>query len=374
MNKKKKYLYLDDEKDGSVNAIIAGFNNTDIIEVEECMPDRPNFEKVIDAVAKRLKSSDGIILDLKLNGAGEQRVPFTATTLAQYLRSFFIDKAEKEKPIILCSTKLNDNKHYQEDKTAHDLYDFTFDKSGDINYYEISKKLVSISEAYSRVQDTNSEQVLNLFGRKKLCGHPAFEPLTGEKPQANKIVSFVLKDLFTHNGPLICERTLAARLGVDIDSCKKAWESLINKFFVEAKYSGILSDIDNYYWNDLCIKVFKSLANDKGPAAMGAKKRVDILKKTTDLSGLKAAQPIDLCHSDFFWTVCEGYGKPLDPTEGYMIMEENNLKSWQEPLFSSLSAFENGVLDEKHIKLTPSEIERAKCDLELLDDTDEKKK
>mgnify|MGYP000044939845 CR=1 FL=1 len=367
MNKKKKYLYLDDEKDASVNAIIEGFNNTDIIEVEECMPDRPNFEKVIDAVAKRLKSSDGIILDLKLNGAGEQRVPFTATTLAQYLRSFFIDKAEKEKPIILCSTKLNDNKHYQEDKTAHDLYDFTFDKSGDINYYEISKKLVSISEAYSRVQKTDSKNVFELFNREDLCGSPAFEPISGENLQANKIVSFVLKDLFTHNGPLISEKALAARLGVDIESCKSDWECMITKYFAEAKYSGILSDIENYYWNDLSIKTFKSLADGKGPAAMGAKKRVDILKRSTNLKGLTAAQPIELCHSDFFWTICEGYEKPLDPTEGYMIMEENDLKSWQEPLYVSLSAFENGALEDKHIKLTPSEEERAKCDLELLD-------
>ena len=364
---KSKYIYIDDEKDVSVKTLLQGFNDTGIVEVSQCLPENDNFESLTSMILDKLHANDGVIIDLKLNGNGPHRVNFTATTLAQFLRSAFNDNQEEEKPIILCSTDINSNFDYQTDFTSHDLFDFIFDKSIEPKWKEIARDLDCISKAYKQIKQINTEDFLSIFCRKEIMDTSVFDIIRGNKFQASKIVGFVLHDMFTHNGLLINENTLAARLGVDIEKSGESWQNLTKNFFSVSKYGGILSDIGDYYWNDLVIKRFKEITGKNGPASYGASKRIELLKNSTSLDNLVAAKPVTLCKSDYFWTICVATNKPLDPMEGYVVKEDNDLKSWQEPLYASLIAYANGDLEKMGMSLTIAEKERADSDLQEID-------
>jgi hypothetical protein len=400
---KPKYLYIDDEESFLVESIANGFRDTGLIdmdcsilkdlkakellnfeELKKTIIDLKakellNFEElkktIIDLKAKELlnfeelkktiitQKPDGLLIDLRLNGGGPNELNFSATTLAQDLRTMFASGELNAFPLILCSTTKNISSIYKKDKTSHDLFDDIFEKDSNIGYGKKSKELLSLSEGYKKINEEQPIELGKILDREdwfNLDGR-IFEMVLDENERevigkTSDIAQLIIKDLFAHPGVLINEKIVAARLGVDIESSESGWQKIKDDFLPEAKFSGVFSDGWARWWADKVAKKFVELTGEK-LHHLNAKQRVELLDKV-GFNGLKAAEPLEFCKSTEFWAICEAYEKPLDTLEGFRIYETIGLKPWQESRYMSFKAVcEREGLD-RDIKPHPSELER----------------
>lgn len=356
---KPKYLYIDDENDSSVDSIRDGFNDVRNIEVELYpLQDTRNFEDLKNALIAL--DFDGLILDLRLDGDGPNRVGFSAPTLAQDLRTIQARKDIKSFPIILCSTLPKIRETYSVDKSSHDLFDYKFEKSAFPDYEKFSRKLYSLAEWYDWLnkEAKSINEVLQRENLKDIDSRIYEKFLISDTPfLANDYAKFIINQLFHHSGALIKERTLAARLGIDIEKSED-WDR-IKEVFSESSYRGIFSNGWKRWWSDILIKEFKKMSEGFHLSSLNAKQRVDILIEKTGLKDLIPAEPIELCVSTDFWTICEGHKKPLDPLEGLRVYEKSEIKPWQENKYISFHAAEvERIGRDRGLIPHPSEEER----------------
>lgn len=363
---KPKYLYIDDESPYALQSIIHGFNDIGKIEVE--LVDLARFRN-FESLKSYIKSQepDGLIIDLRLDGDGVNRLEFPATTLAQDLRTLAASGSINSFPLVLCSTSTKMRATYDIDKTSHDLFDYKFEKSTSPDWNKFSIKLKSISESYKWL--SKSKITLdNLLARNDWYQFDSriFEKFLDEEHylSINDIAQFIIKELFHHPGILIKERMLAARLGVDIEASGEEWEKVKLDFAGDCKYMGIFSEGWERWWHDKILLKFQDLTNGQKLQFLNANQRVELLRQV----GFKVipAEPIEpYCRSTEFWTICEYYKTPLDPIEGFRIFESTDLKPWQEPKYLSFSAELERKGRDKGLRPHPSELQRI-ADLKEL--------
>ena len=165
-----------------------------------------------------------------------------------------------------------------------------------------------------------------------------------------------LKEVIRKPGPLVQEKLLAARLGVDIERSID-WGDLISKFFGESKYTGVFSDAWDRWWMDLVLERFKLLTG-KRLASLNAQQRVSSLIDATNLKKITPAEPIDKSVSSTFWTICEYFKKPLDPLEGFKIHYIKEPKPWQDQMYLSFEAAAERLGLKDGLKVNTREAER----------------
>ncbi|MCW3071981.1 MAG: hypothetical protein JWO44_1871 [Bacteroidetes bacterium] len=356
-----KLLYIDDENDETTAAIADGLKIHDLIDIEFEEP--KDFKTQKQIIEQRLNNYDGIILDLRLDGK-KLDISYNAPALAQEIRLMAAEGVIKSCPIILCSTDDKMRATYEVDRTSHDLFDYKFTKEESPPWAKFAKKIASLAKGYQDLLSSaySFEKILSRSDLQTL-DHRIFEKfLNNEKNfPASEYAGFIIKDLFHQPGPLIKERLLAARLGVDIAKSGQAWVDLLTGLFKPAKYQGVFSDGWDRWWADTAISIFKE-ASKKRPSMLKASDRVKILIELTGLSNLVAADPMPRAISTNFWTVCEAYKTPLDPLEGFKIHTTIEPKSWQEDRYISLEA----VLNKKGPKPHSSEANRIKLIKESL--------
>jgi len=357
---KPKYLYIDDENDSSIESIRDGFNDVGVIEVELYPLEKtPSFEEL----RNKLISMEfvGLIIDLRLDGNGPNKVGFSATTLAQDLRTIQARTELKTFPIVLCSTLTKIRETYNTDKASHDLFDYTFEKSEEPNYEKFSQKLNSLANWYSWLGQSkkNIHEVLNREDLNDIDSRIYEDFLISDSPfLPNDYARFIINSLFHHPGALIKERTLAARLGIDIEKSSD-WNELKDSIFATTSYSGLFSDGWKRWWSDKVIQHFMDFSDGQNLASLNAEQRVIIIIAKTGLKGLVPAEPIELCVSTEFWTICEGHKRPLDPLEGLVVYENSEIKPWQENKYISFHAAEvERIGRDKGLRPHPSENER----------------
>lgn len=358
---KPKYIYVDDENDESVEAIVSGFNDLNEIEVELFpLEETRDFETLKKNLAEI--EFDGLILDLRLDGEGPNRVEFSAPTIAQDIRTTSARNEIKSCPIILCSTEPKIRETYNADKSSHNLFDYKFEKSEEPDYPKFSNKLHSLSTGYNWINDKD-RSIQEILDRKDLSGIDAriYEDFItdGFGPySAHDYSKFVITNLFHHPGALIKERTVAARLGVDISNSPD-WNDLKEGFLTQSRYSGIFADGWKRWWADRLIDSFKEISQGEDLASLKASQRVEIISNLTGLKKLMDAKPIDLCTSTEFWAICEGYKRPIDPLEGLIVFEKSRLQPWQENKYISFHAAEvERIGRARGLKPHPFEAER----------------
>ena len=81
-----KYIYIDDENGPSQVSTLHGFNDSKLIEVERfALSEFREFGLLKNVLINESKNKkfDGIIIDLRLDGSGEDRTEFTATSIVQ---------------------------------------------------------------------------------------------------------------------------------------------------------------------------------------------------------------------------------------------------------------------------------------------------
>jgi hypothetical protein len=173
---------------------------------------------------------------------------------------------------------------------------------------------------------------------------------------AHQIAQFLLREVLEHQGILIDEDVLAARLGVD--KSLPAWKDLKEKLET-ARYKGVFGEAWVRWWwfgvEKWCEEKFGDISLQNTPSS----KRVNLLKNALpDLQNLVPASPIEYCNSDEFWTVCYATKKPLDYFDGFKTNVHLHYE-WQEPIYvSNFAVLEYGNKVEGKWELSPTEMSR----------------
>jgi len=369
---KYRIFYLDDEKDDLTIPYKNKLETTGVLDINLNKP--YNFEEELDRLIKELKSCDALILDLQLDGPQEEnedkkgtddddekkfKVRYQAPPLAQMIRTLASEGEIPDLPIILCSTEDKVKDSFNRDFTSHDLFDWTFLKD-DINEETINK-IVSLIEGYQRLNE-NKKDFTNSLSRdyNELDQRILSRFIIEDNPPTHEIARVIFKDIVQPTGLLINERTLAARLGVDMLKNVECWNAFIDKHFSITKYDGVFHSSWNRWWNDRVNDVFEEITNEN-LASLDANSRVSLLIEKTDFKDLIVAEPIELFESTNYWNICEITGMPLDPFEGFKINGKEEPKPWQDYAFISLLAIltKPDLIKKNGIKIHPSDLERS---------------
>jgi len=367
----EKYIYIDDEEVKGLKTISRGFVDTGLISIEIIdLSVFNSFEKLGEDLKKRWDEFDGILLDLRLNGEGVNSQNYTATTLAQFLRSFCADEERSAKPIVLWSTDFIQHTHYSEDFTSHDLFDYVFEKSEKTNWDDVSAKMESLAQGYKFInsyEDKDWSGVLN----RKLSGllESIFSQYEVGFSSCATIASLILGKIMSNPGILVNEAIMASRLGIDRTQSHD-WGKVLD-IFKDAKYMGVFNEMGEYYWSDKVIEVYKNVTKGARLASLLAADRVDLLKKNTGIEKIVASSPIPFAESTMFWTVDEKTNAPLDPLDGFVLKETMPLANWQEPRYVSFNTINEGLVELK--QLLPAEKLRYVVQLEDLKNDGEEK-
>src|SRR5690554_3031290 len=369
-----KIFYLDDEKDDLIQPIKRRLEQNGLLEIVLEKP--KNFETELDRLSEILKGFDALILDLQLDGPQEIKegggndkfqVRYQAPPLAQTIRTLASERYINDLPIILCSTERKIKDSFSKDFTSHNLFDWTFLKE-DIDEMTINK-IVSLISGYQIISDNKSnfneilkrnysevdERILSRF-------------INEENPPTHEIARVIFKDIVQCTGVLIDEANLAARLGIDSVLSGDSWDSLLEKHFNSAKYTGVYHQSWSRWWNDIVIDIFEEITNEN-LASLNAETRVSLLIEHTEFKTLKPATTIELCESNYFWSICEITQKPIDPFEAFKINPKEEPKPWQDYSYVSLFGFltKPDLVTKKGIKIHPSDTSRLLVERKKLD-------
>lgn len=342
-----KYLYIDDNLGHVVDGQVSGLNtNKDELEVVHKQPEG-DWEKERDYLIKGdfSRNYDGLIIDLRLDdevNTRREKSNYKGTTLSQELRTLSTENIVKEIPIVLLSA--TEKIDASLDSTGEDLFDLRIHKEKlRDEFIEISRmRLVSLAIGYSNIGDLKSETSAPAFFEKILGKNPSnvdprfMAKINGlHKKPVHTLASFILKGLIESDGILLHEKILAARLGVGLDS--KDWNNLLG-VFQKAKYTGVFHQGWERWWSFEVSKILESLFGEDGLRFrnLAAEKRVNLIIEKTGLKELVPAKKLEYAQSDAFWTICLGTDNPIDPIDGLIIANQDNLFPWQEKRYVSI--------------------------------------
>jgi hypothetical protein len=334
-----KFLYIDDDKVQDAEDKVQGFEQEGRLKIDP-KQHRGTWEAQLKSIKENETAMDGLILDLRLddlpNEDGE-RANFRGTSLAQEIRTRQKEKEFKSFPIVLFSA--NDKLQKSLENSGKDLFDICIDKSK-VNadtFTIITPQLISLAEGYkflsgnkdvAKILDIDISAIDERFVSElsQLLNNPV-----------HIISQFIIYELIEKQGLLINEQVLAARLGIDIANSQD-WDK-VKDSIASAKYNGVFCEGWQRWWMPLVEKwwdeTIKATAYLRSTPATD---RVELIKNTLQLDNLQVAQKIDKADSEEFWTICKGYGKPLDPVDGLIIEGQEKLYPWQEPEYVSIDA------------------------------------
>lgn len=368
------YLYLDDEKPQTVEPY-----TREVEKHASGLKITLHSPQVYQEQIAKLKQAnfDGIILDLRLDQfvnweeSEGKRADYRATTLAQEIRTRATEGNFEDCPLVLWSTDSKFKKSFNRDDTGHDLFDLTCVKDDirdEQNAKEIASRLVSLVAGYKQITKIKAEHKRSKDQLYRFIGFnddidfldpriaASFGTREGPVP-VHEYARFLIYDLLKPSGPLIDERTLAARLGIEVSSSPD-FEDLKETHFKQARYKGPFSMGWPRWWTYLVEERWLKLKGNAGPLrSLAASERVAFLQKVFGLKKLVAAKPIAQGYSERFWTVCKATALPLDPRDG-LIVQTRNSKVWQDKPYVSLQAALDGTVEELGLKIDPTDQDR----------------
>ncbi|WP_026968207.1 hypothetical protein [Algoriphagus terrigena] len=356
-------LYIDDDPKDS---IVDGFNTTGLIHVTAVRP--TSFEKQLAELFEDGGKYQGLILDLKLdeNLSGDRKAYYSATTLAQQLRTKVSEgEWSHEMPLILFTTQQKMNAAFSGDTLSKQLFDILFTKER-ITDKKLQVKIHAIAEAYFTIArwKPNIAKMLDLENLEGLDKRIFSEQLiTGEGTVSYSYSKHILDELIRKPGPLIDESYLAARLGIDIKQ-SETWSDFAKEHLQECKYTGVFSSGWNRWWMHKLNKWWEVNVEPQPLATLDARDRVEMLNKKFD-GRLVVADPLPKATSYRYWAICQGYNQPLDPREGLRIDGPEPLP-WQDTKYMSIEAALERVKRDAGLRIHPGERERYRNILNSL--------
>lgn len=351
-----KYLYIDDDPNSQTK--VNGFTK-DVLEIIAMCP-KSSWEEQLKFLS--ITEYDGLILDLKLDDIPvdeEHRTQFRGTALAQEIRTRQKEKSMRCFPLVLFSA--NDNLQESLDSLGKDLFDICINKTNikvdDFSGY--SKILLALAEGYNILNQTTEintifEMSLNYID-SRVC--EAYEHIKNHE-SIPALAQFIINQIIEHQGVLIDEQMLAARLGIDIEKSSADWTTLLQMLSF-AQYKGVFHNGWPRWWMS-CIEQWwnEHISQSDYLRSTPASKRVDLLSSQLGLHLIPATKT-PKSYSEKFWTVCRGSNSPLDPNDGLLIINQDNLYPWQDKGFVSVDAALNKTNRENGwIGLSETENER----------------
>lgn len=359
-----KYLYLDDENIGTVkpySKAVMGDGKDVVIDVVHPAAFQGNSSLLFE----KLKDYQGIILDWRLDettDSEKKKFDSRASSVAQEIRTRATQKKFHSMPIVLWSQKSKFLATYQDDFTAHDLFDLTYKKEFvSENFKLVREQLQSMALGYQTIFEYKNERTFtfnDLLGLgESVLDIRIQERFKSKNHTVHEIARFIFRDLISRPGLLIDESRLAARLGIDKGN-SAGWAKLL-ELLRQYKYTGPFGEawprwwaygVEKEWWTSLNI-------NDKKPLGLLlAEERVSLLKKATKIKGLNTALPIKENYHTRFYTICEYHKEPLDIVDGVIIAEPDP-EAWQERRYISLDTALERLGD---FKPHPTEVERLR--------------
>lgn len=356
-----KCLYLDDQEPDTLRPYVRAVSG-DGLELNITPLHPLNFS------FKDANEYDCIILDWRLDEIALEgdRYEFRAASIAQEIRTRQTEGIMNPVPIILWSTYRKLTGSYFGDHTSHDLFDMVYDKDFVVdNAVRVKTEIVTIISGYKGVfafQIGSRRKPDQLLGISESDFDDLDTSLTSvlidwhTKP-VHEIARFLFKEVVLRPGPLVSEDLLAARLGIDIHKSPQ-WPELLNQVD-SAKYRGPFYIAWQRWWSSLIeLNWWKSLdAKIPSLRSLTATQRVSLIREKTKLEDLVPAKPIRENYSEYFQTVCESDGRPLDIVDAVMV-DEKEPHSWQERRYLSLDAALGRRYNQDRVR--PHPIERSR--------------
>ena len=340
-----KIVVIDDEDIGELIRNI----NLDELSYDHVKP--CSFKNDIESISD---TYDLILMDQKLAG-NIGKIPYMGTTLIQELRTRMAEGHLRSKPVILWSIAGNINS-YQNEKSSHNLVDAVWNKEwlhhGNVEKRnECARIIRALINGYSNIRAIIEDFKFNSPNEPSKLASKAFDvdlDLVSEYiPEAvlghllnknhhitHSLSNFFINSILRFNGFLIDEKTLAARLGVDIQ-CSD-WETLRDKLPLSCKFSGIYSDLYERWWATEFESWWLEFVYEEHAANLTAAERVDILNSTFNLS-LKSAKPATKHTESRFWHCCIIDGVPIDEIDSYKVTSSER-REWQDHFYASFEA------------------------------------
>lgn len=324
MNRKYKLLYIEDlDPQTCVNLL----KEDDMFEVETV--DAAKTDETLDSIKD--SSFDIFLMDFELTShTGRVDAPTYASTL----RTKFTD--HKDCPIILISSDCN-IRRFKQDFSNNDLFDIVVTKEEFGNRYRTYKlRMYDLVEAYSKIKESsfNIASILGVKDENLLdFRFVHYLKMYGANQDVYGFCRFILKTYLQSIGPLIGEDVVAARLGIDKD-CDDFKELM--KLLEPYKYKGILSTSYERWWSEEIQKWWNREFDGEFLRLMPAQQRVQALNSKFNLH-LRSVNPLEFNRSTCYWSICNELKRPIDPNEGYMILNDK-IYPWQEHEYYSLKS------------------------------------
>lgn len=343
---KTKYLLVDDEPSAASYAatLAAAHKDLEIDLNSESDPDR------IESLIKR-KKPNGLIIDLELTkskGNTAEHFKIGGTALTQEFRTRSKNTPVLEIPMVNLSYASRRIAIIGEDTTSTDLFDANLSKKevkDDSTQY--AKLLVDLAKGYGSLRklvpftQERWPKVLGLsaLDYDRVDNRVQLELTVMSGRPVHNVAGFFLHSFLPFSGPLIEESTLAVRLGIDRERSRNAWHKLLSKLPNKARYKGVFSSSHSRWWMMHIDDWWQSLKGGPAPLTMlPVLERISILRKQFQLRNLVAIEGSKKSTGTRYWATCERTGEPIDPSEGYAIIDDERMHPWHDKRYLSRQA------------------------------------
>lgn len=286
------------------------------------------WSTIMPIIKHRQGNLDGLLLDWQLQRE-EEAGDYSSASLAQHLRVLATEGSLTDLPIVLCSAQDDFARKYKQDLTTHDLFDMVYSKT-DLSEDHTQAEFIALANGYRLLNASNKTPhgilgiTQNEYENLDIRFQAEFKRLFDVGSPAHQIAQFLLREVLEHQGILIDEDVLAARLGVDKSS--PAWESLKEKLKT-TRYKGVFGEAWVRWWWFGVENWWREIAPNTRLQMMSAEARIQSMASL----GLELRPATKTTHatSDEFWAVCDVSKKPIDIMDGFILNKQNN-HTWQE--------------------------------------------
>ncbi|MEX1013927.1 MAG: hypothetical protein WDZ80_02085, partial [Candidatus Paceibacterota bacterium] len=237
----------------------------------------------------------------------------------------------------------------------------------------VATELVEFSNSYNDLKEfrkkKNEINVILELKEQELLDSRIYDRFSTNRDSLKPVheyAQFIINHLIHIPGPLIDEKTIAARIGINIDEAKN-WKKLREEHLDAFKFSGSFSGIWDRWWaQKLESWWYEIIECNKPLQLLKASERIDRIKEKIGIE-FTPSEPIEENYGTEYWTICQVLGEPLDPVDGFMV-ESNKQFPWQEELYVSKKSVIDRAFKTMGYNLHPMEHERY---FDLISDDEE---
>lgn len=309
----------------------------------------------------------GLLLDVSFVNAAsatEAAPEYDGIALAQQIRILQNRGQLPSFPIVRLSKRDVVREYVAGDTTSDDLFDERVDKE-DVaeRREEISSKLISLAADYPVIakfaasdrEATHLAALLDIVPELlDRVDARSFVGLLRPAP-AHTLAQYFITGFLRRPGVLIDEALLSVRLGVDAVASED-WPSLLTALD-GVRYRGVFGDGYPRYWMFALADWWLQLGVSGTLKGMEADGRVEVLQEKLGLRRLESVPADPDSPGRRYWHRCVVTGKPVDPAEGFPLIDEWGHEPWHDTDYICLEIARRTA--RSNPRLRPAEKARA---------------